>query len=386
MTCVDAVGEAPDRLEVVEEWDCLQRGISLTDVIAKIPKDVEFIGLSCMFSQEWLHVRTLIRMIRKEFKDAVLIVGGEHVTAVPKFILETCPEVDICVLGEGEQTLIEILNNYPDSLGNVSAIMHRNSGKPEKTLKPKRIASVNDLPRPDWDSVPIEKYHEFKACNGIYAGVTMPILATRGCPFQCTFCSNPAMWGNRYYMRDPQDVVDEIQGYVEKYGAEAIEFYDLTAIIKKEWIMKFCELYKKSGLTVSWTLPSGTRSEALDKEVLQNLKDTNCKYLVYAAESGSKETLKKIKKKITLDKMFESIRHAKRLGLTLRCNLMIGLPSETRLDVIKTMLFQWKLAIAGVDDTPLYMFSPYPGSELFRQLQADGTIEALDDDYFQSLL
>ncbi len=163
-----------------------------------------------------------------------------------------------------------------------------------------------------------------------------------------------------------------------------MDFYDLTAIIKKDWILEFGTLLKKTGTNISWSLPSGTRSEALDPEVTRLMAETNCKYLVYAAESGSQKILRSIKKKVDLTNMISSMKRAKQNGLSLRCNLMLGFPNEDRVDVFKTLIFQIKLAIIGVDDAPLYVFSPYPGTELFKDLINKKRIKVTDE-YFQSL-
>ena len=212
------------------------------------------------------------------------------------------------------------------------------------------------------------------------------MLATRGCPFQCTFCSNKAMWTQRYVTRLPQDVVSEIEYYKKRYNIDNVDFADLTAIVKKDWIIEFGNILKERNIKISWSLPSGTRSEALDGSVTKLMAETNCKYLVYAAESGSPRILKYIKKEVKLDRMLDSMKAAKANGLSLRCNLMLGFPKEKRIDVWKTLLFQLKLVFIGVDDVPLYMFSPYPGTELFNYLRDTGRIVETEDKYFESLL
>ena len=113
------------------------------------------------------------------------------------------------------------------------------------------------------------KYIDGGFTYGVNLGRSMPILATRGCPYQCTFCSSPAMWTTRYYVRDVADVVDEIASYVERYAATNVDFYDLTAIIKRDWILAFCAELERRGLDITYQLPTGTRSEALDEEVLR---------------------------------------------------------------------------------------------------------------------
>ncbi len=187
-------------------------------------------------------------------------------------------------------------------------------------------------------------------------------------------------------MRSPSAVIDEIKYYIQIYQAEHIEFYDLTAIINKEWIMEFCRIYLENNLKTTWSLPTGTRSEALDRDVIEMLFRTNCKYLVYAPESGSPKTLKDIHKEVHLDALVRSVRMAVKNGIHTRCNLVIGFPEETLKDLLKTLLFQIKLAWYGVDDVPMYLFSPYPGSELFKYLKRTKRIPEINDDYFNSLL
>jgi radical SAM superfamily enzyme YgiQ (UPF0313 family) len=180
-------------------------------------------------------------------------------------------------------------------------------------------------------------------------------------------------------------VVDEIEDYVKRYRASNIDFYDLTAIVRRDWILEFCRELDRRGLKITYQLPSGTRSEALDAEVLGWLYRTGCRNITYAPESGSPRTLDRIHKRIDLDRMCESIRAARRAGIKLKANLVIGFPDETRADVYRTLRFALKLAWLGVDDVPLYLFSPYPGSEFHAELSRQGVIGKMDSDYFASL-
>ena len=112
----------------------------------------------------------------------------------------------------------------------------------------------------------------------------------------------------RYVMRAIPDVVDEIESYMKNYRADNIDFFDLTAIIKKEWTLGFCAEVKRRGLKFTWQLPSGTRSEAMDAEVLAAMASSGCRNVTYAPESGSTRTLKGIKKKVKLPRLFSSSR------------------------------------------------------------------------------
>ena len=194
------------------------------------------------------------------------------------------------------------------------------------------------------------------------------------------------MWTTRYLMRDPKAVVDEIEFLIREYGANSIDFFDLTAIVKKQWILAFCAELAERNVKIAWQLPSGTRSEALDAETLLAIYEAGCRFLVYAPESGSEETLRKIKKKLRLPRLVKSVRAATAIGHTVKINLIIGLPHERLRNVLQTILFACKLALMGAEDCNISVFTPYPGSELFNELRESGVISAVDDNYFRSLI
>ena len=219
---------------------------------------------------------------------------------------------------------------------------------------------------------------------GAGSGRNMPIIASRGCPFECTFCSNPLMYGRRYYLRQIDDLIKQIKYYIKRYKITGLQFYDLTAIVRKDWVIEFCKSLKENNINLEWSLPSGTRSEALDLEALKALSGANLKYLVYAPESGSAKTLIEIKKKIKLNKMEESIRWAVKQNISVRANLIIGFPKEKRLQVYKTLYQQLKFMFMGTEEAPIFLFQPYPGTELFDYLIKKEKI-VLNDEYFDSL-
>jgi radical SAM superfamily enzyme YgiQ (UPF0313 family) len=192
------------------------------------------------------------------------------------------------------------------------------------------------------------------------------------------------MWTTAYRLRDADDVIAEIEHYKARYGITSLQLYDLTAITKRRWTLELGRKLLDRRIDVRWSLPSGTRSEALDAETLRLLKRTGCTYLVYAPESGSPGTLARIRKKIHLPEITASILEAKRQGIVVRTNLIIGFPHETRRDVFQTIRYGLALAARGADEVSINIFSPYPGSELYKELAAAGRIQ-LGDEYFLQL-
>jgi radical SAM superfamily enzyme YgiQ (UPF0313 family) len=304
--------------------------------------------------------------------------------------MQSCPEIDVCVLGEGERVIENICISLLET-GTISneiegTVIRKSLNEIRLNSRQEREKKLETLPWPDWEGFPLENY--FKGGHGF--GVTsentisMPILASRGCPYRCTFCSNEFMWTTRWSARQVEDVINEMKFYIKKYKVTNFDFYDLTVIVKKAWIINFCNAIIKEGLNISWQLPSGTRSEAIDHEVALLLYKSGCKNLSYAPESGSPEVLTMIKKKIDLNEMLKSMKQTSAAGLSIKANIICGFPKEKMRHLYESYFFILKMAWAGCDDMSINQFSPYPGSELFEELKITNKVQ-LDDYYFKSL-
>jgi radical SAM superfamily enzyme YgiQ (UPF0313 family) len=388
VTVVDGAGEALQQYSRVPGYEgMLVHGLTFPEVIARIDPKADVIGVSNMFSNQWLFIRDMIENIKKRYPEKLVVMGGEHVTACAEFIIKTCAAVDVCVKGEGEATMVGIMDAYcaGRTFHEVGGVVFRDGDKIVETPKRARIKSIDEIPEPDWTLVPIERYIENACTYGANLGRSIPLLASRGCPFECTFCSNPQMWTTKWTVRKPELVMAEMQKYKERYGVTNFDFYDLTAIVKKQWIVEFCNLLIKNNMNITWQLPSGTRSEALDADIIPLLFKSGCRLLIYAPESGSPEELKRIKKKVNLDRMRESMRLAYKAGMETKANFIFGMVGATWKDVFNTFKFLFRIALAGLDNATAYPFSPYPGSEDFNTLVAQGKI-TVNDDYFRSLL
>jgi anaerobic magnesium-protoporphyrin IX monomethyl ester cyclase len=386
VSVIDALGEAPHHPLPGHLPHLVGRGLSFEEIFARVPPDTEVMGVSCMFSQDWPYLRGLINEFRIRFPEVIIVAGGEHVTALAELVVEESA-VDFSVCGEGEETLLELLGALEAGRdpSDVAGLVFQRSGEIVRTPTRARIQAINGLMRPAWDLFPVENY--LNDCNsfGVDRGRCMPILATRGCPYQCTFCSSPSMWTTRWLARDPAEVLAEIRWLIEDYGVENVDFYDLTFIIKRDWILEFCGLIKESGLRFTYQLPTGTRAEAIDEKVAEALYETGCRNITYAPESGSPSELRRIKKKITIPSMLASMKAGYQSGLLVKSNIVLGFPGETRREILQTMGFIARMALVGVRDVIIFLFSPYPGSELHRELVDAGRLPEPSDEYFEML-
>lgn len=383
VTIVDACGMALERMEPF--GPVFLRGVDDDTAVAAIPADTDLIGVGCMFSCQWPATRRLIHRIRERFPHQPIVIGGEHATALPELSMEQAP-VDAIVLGEGEETMVALLDWAAgrQPLASIPGIAYRGPSGPISNPRRARIRDVDAIPQPAWHLVDIESYMRFNQPHGASQGRFMPMLATRGCPFDCTFCSSPGMWTQKWIPRSPKLVVDEMELYMKRYQATDFQFEDLTAIVRKDWIVAFCGEILSRGLRITWQLPSGTRSEAIDEEVTRLMKAAGCHEFCYAPESGCPDTLKIIKKKVQLDRLFASARMAMDAGINVGCFFIIGFPSERLANVLRTYTAIMRCAWMGFSTVNVNAFSPQPHTELYDQLVAAGRI-TLDDQYFYSL-
>jgi len=378
VTIIDAYGESPNQAIDIPGTNLTTVGLTADEVASHVPRDTNVIGVGCMFSQDWLYAKRVIAAAHAAAPAATLVVGGEHVTADPAHVLRSAPAVDACVLGEGEATLLDLVDAVAAGrdLAGVPGVVLRRGDAPLHTAPRARIRDIDTLPWPAWHLVPtfsmyLDNHFGYEEHNRR----TMPMIATRGCPYRCTFCSSPSMWGTTWLGRAPQDVIDEIKYCLEQYQIQHVEFYDLTAIVDRRWILTFAHLLAAERLPITWRLPSGTRSEALDEEVLQAMVASGCEAIVYAPESGSPRTLARIKKQVKPERMLRSMRAAVRAGMHVRAHCIMGMPGQTLSEIGETFLFIAKMAWVGVHDISSFFFYPYPGSQMHRDLVAQGTID-----------
>jgi anaerobic magnesium-protoporphyrin IX monomethyl ester cyclase len=380
--CIDATGEALKQFRICSlDQSLLENGLSLHEIIDRIPQDSKVIGISCMFSFDWFYVAELIRAVRARFSKALIVLGGEHASADYEYILKTMHEVDACVLGEGENKIVGLIEAFEQGVDrkNLPGVVVFDSEtqtvrKNSDSDAGKRIRDVDSIPRPAWDLLPMNEYLNAGYGHGSLNYRAMPMLASRGCPYQCTFCSSPQMWTTRWKPRDIGDLFDEIKTYIRDYGINRIEFYDLSVIIEKKWVLEFCNRLIDENLGISWAFASGTRTEALSEDVLALLSKAGCVRLTYPLESGNPRVNKLIKKKINYQHSLASMRHAVKQGIIIKSTTIIGFPFHTWKDILIEYIFAIRLAWIGASDIAFFSFAPYPGSELHDQLVAEGKI------------
>jgi radical SAM superfamily enzyme YgiQ (UPF0313 family) len=384
VSVLDALAAAPE--QTTREDGVIRLGLTDEQILARIDPDAQALGLSVMFAFGWPGARRLIRAIKRRFPEKLVVCGGEHFTGLPEYSMEGAP-IDYVVMGEGEEIAVALFERLARGdvadLSDLPGVCWRRGSTVVRNPRAERTRAVDRIPWPAWDLIDLERYHTHHLVTGLRYGRSVPILATRGCPYQCTYCSSPQMWTTRWYARDPMDVADEIEHYVRRYGADNFPFQDLTAIVKRDWIVAFCRTIVARGLDIRWQLPTGTRCEVVDEEVAHLLRASGCLSICYAPESGSERTRVLVKKRMKTDSLVRAVGATVRAGLNLTAFFVIGFPHDTAADLRASARLARRLARMGVHDVACAYFFPLPSTELFASLQQAGRVR-LDDAYLLS--
>ena len=302
------------------------------------------------------------RVAKEVCPDAIVTLGGPHATFMDRQILEQEASVDVVVRGEGEQTLLEMAQNVADSksLHSVDGITFRNSDQIIQIPNRPVIQNLDQLPYPAYDCFPLKRYT-------LFGKLFLPIITSRGCPFQCSFCTTSRMFGKEYRARSPKNIVDELEFLKNTYGADAFTFYDDTLTLDRNRIFKICEEIKTRKINVPWDCQ--TRVDQISREVLAKMRETKCQQVFFGVESGCQKILDAVKKRTTVEQNAKAIKLAKEAGLFVAISIIIGYPGETADMVKQTLDFIRK---AEPDDVYLCVATPYPGTELRRLVEEMG--------------
>lgn len=380
ISMLDAVAEAPT--QVTPDRHLHRLGLEPDQIVARLDPEAQAFGLTNMWSFSWPLVREIIQKIKARYPEKPLVCGGEHFTGLADHSLKTAP-IDYIVLGEGEDAAVALFGALErgEPVDSIAGLAYLRDGEVVRSAAPVRKRDVDELPWPAWDLVDLDAYTDNNLVNGVKAGKTVPILATRGCPYQCTYCASPSMWTTRYITRDPLDVANEIEHYHKAYGATNFPFQDLTAIVKRDWIIAFCNALLEKKLAVTWQFPSGTRCEVIDDEVARLLYLTGGRSLAYAPESGSERTRELIKKRMKTESLLDAVRASVKNKLNITCFFVLGFPHDEKRDLVETEKLVRKLALMGIDDIAIGFFFPIPNTHLYRELVQRGTIRDNDDEF-----
>ena len=363
--------------------DVLRWGLSDEEIIKLIPKDVELIGLTAPFTDSRFIVNPLSMALKKSFPSAVIVMGGVYPSTLPMEAIRLSG-ADILVIGEGEIALSQIA--AARKWEEIKGIVFKRNGKIVNTGAGEIIRDIeNDLPMPSYDLRPMAKYAEWSP-RGNKADRTLSIVSSRGCPFNCNFCSIHPVYGYNWRAFSSQRVLKEIQLAIERFNINQIEFEDDNLTLEKNRAMEIFEgiknLRDKNGGKIYWSTPNGVMIQSLDKEVIFKMKEAGLELINLPVENGDEKILKLMNKYqwgAHLQKTLEAAAYCKEAGIKEICAfIIVGYPGEDKESFEKTVRFCEKLLKAGVTAITPLVATPYPNTELYRLCEKNGWLAHSD--------
>lgn len=338
-----------------------------------MPNVVGFTG----FTMEINSILKCARIVKAISQSIITVVGGPHASTSPEDILSDS-NIDFIFRGEAEAGFPVFIDNLKQNKINLSEIPglgYREKINGEVKIKLNKIKLVEDLdslPFPDYDLMKFTEYPKLYLSRKHPAA---PILTSRGCPFLCTFCSGHRISGKKFRFRSPENVIKEIKHLKEKYNVKEIQIWDDNFTLDKTRAIKFCDLLIKERMGIIWWCPNGVRMETLDYSLLKKMKESGCYAMVLGIESGSEQIQKDMKKNLDFNKLREVVKYAKKLDIRMQGFFIIGYPTESKEDILKTIELAKSLEL---DRATFGLFQPLAGSEIYSVLKDAGRLNNID--------
>jgi len=330
----------------------------------------QLVGIQ-LFSFDLAITKEYLRCVKKISKDIITVIGGPHASALPdETMVYFGSDLDFVIVGEGEKSLCALadcIEDKQETWNKIPGLVWRNEeGKILKNNK-EFIQDLNELPWPDWElinprSYPISPFDAFSK----YPPAT-PILVSRGCPVNCNFCAVKVVCGNQLRYRNIDDVIAEVKYLKDRFGVREITIQDDNFTFSKKIAMEFCQ--KVLPLNMRWNCLDGLRLDSIDDELVKTMKGAGCHTAAVGIESGSQKILNDMNKKLKIEIISDKISILAKHKIHISGLFILGYPTETREDIIKTIELANKLPISRASYSS---FIPLPGSAIYYELRKQG--------------
>ncbi len=346
----------------------------LTNYIKNNEYDVLALSAMFVFTTKW--VDTAVEHSRKYRPEAKIVIGGGYPTLFPERCLKE-NGVDDVVIGEGESTLLHILNKYNNYKDIEFEKRFPFQGYASKNTKDEVVVvprthslDLENLPYPAWNYLNVKKYFKNSGDK------KLPIEASRGCPYSCNYCCTYLAWGKSVRYKTVENMINEIEEQEDRYNNPTICFIDDNMSFSKKWITQFLTQLISKNLSLDASA-SNFCVKHLDEEVVDLLVKAGVKEFGIAVESGSPQMQKHIRKNVNFDKVREVVKIIKSKKLHVHICWMLGFPNETLRQIKSTIDLARELR---AHSNQFMTVLPYPGTKLFEEAKSNDLLMSPDDD------
>lgn len=326
-------------------------------------------GVTCM-TFNFTDAAETCAEIKRANPRVVTIAGGVHVTSTAGDVLRRCPEIDVCVIGEGEITICELLSTIENggSFEHTPGLAFRSRGGAVFTPRRPYVRDLDTLPLPAWDKLPRFPRAYNVQLQQIKDVPTISVITTRGCTAKCIFCDR-STFGNTVRGFSAPYIVQMLRDLKGRYGVRCVNFEDDNFMILKKRLVELCELLIRERMDVSWSCMA--RVDSVDAATLEIMKAAGCWMLIYGIETASDPLLSIMHKNAELGDTLRALRMTKQAGMRCKALLIAGAFGETRETLRQTRNF---IRRAPLDDISMHYFTPLPATESYRLAPRYGTL------------
>ncbi|MCK4325597.1 radical SAM protein [bacterium] len=357
----------------VEVLDFNALRLSQAEAKAKISEiTFDVVGITGMIT-EFNEVDWICKYIGTQNKNCTIILGGGLASVSPEIVLANL-NVDVVVIGEGEETVRELANAIKNNRRELSSIKGISFKKDNKIIhNPTResIQNLDSIPFPARDLFLVDVYlKEVKISNWMFGRECkmLNIISSRGCPYHCIYCDH-SIWGHKFRQRSPENIIKELKVLKEKYQIEAFNFVDDIFLLDRKFVFTFCDLLTKENMGLYWMC--NVRASLVDGEILEKLKESGCTTLGFGIESLSDKILKEMNKGVTAKQQMRALRLSQKHGFRLLTYSMIGMFNETEKTALETLKNYRRLGIT----TSFSFVTPIINTPLYKEAKKRGKIE-----------
>ncbi|WP_321491591.1 B12-binding domain-containing radical SAM protein [uncultured Desulfobacter sp.] len=375
VSILDALIEGFDREERVSS-EKIRVGLSSSDIenlVRRASPDV--VGISSMFTSQRKNVHELAGIVKKVNPKIPVIIGGAHPTAVPDALLEDS-NIDVLVMGEGENTIIPLLECIENGrdFSNLDGVAYRDSqGRFVFQPKTSYIRDLDSIPFPARHLLPMEKYFSVGIRHGGYGKGkrSISIITSRGCPYRCNFCTAHKVFTRRPRLRSAENVLTEINQAIKAYNIDEIFFEDDQLLSKRSRILELLDGLRKFELL--WDTPNGVSPWLLTDEVLKKMRESGCYRVNLAVESGSQDVLKNmINKPVHLEKVPKVVQSIRKFGMTPGMFIVAGNIGRERVETLEEVRESFQFARKVRIFPHVSILTAYPGAEVLSIAEEKG--------------
>lgn len=308
--------------------------------------------------------------IKQTLPESKIILGGPQASSVPRETMEQFRSVDFVVVGEGENTLVNLLkSNFQESkLKEIKGIFYQHNNQIVQNLPQQLISNLDDLPFPDYSLIDTDKYSlTFKQAKIPFY---IAVEAGRGCPFRCTFCSTKNMWEQTFRVKSPSRILMEMEKLNRLYGFTHFPFIHDNFTTSRKFVDDFCRYFIKNNHR-GYTWDSSSRTDRLNKERIDLLRSAGCRGLFFGVESASEKIQKTIKKGLKIHLFEPLIQHMLQKRMVITTSFILGFSEETKEDINQTISMAFLYKKLGVQFIGFSQLAALGGTETFRKHQKD---------------